>query len=275
MLEIIIVIAVVVAFSTWFFVASKPAKRLGEAADLQRQYDIESIEKAIKLVATDSGSLSSDLTSLNDNTPYMIVKAGGSTAGTYTCTATGTSIAKADISGAISSLMPSLPVDPDLSDSSNDTGYYLIKNGNSYNIESCDSYYLAATVGNKQQCGDGYCGSTESCSTCAIDCGACPPAAVCGNGIVEAPEVCDDHNVITEGCLNGIRDTYGTYCNFNCTSEIVIEITEVCDSVGAGGCWDPLEEMQYYDIVAKGNCGKNDTLCASDCGGCLQFCVSP
>lgn len=173
LLEMIIVVAVVAVFAAWFLVASKPAKRIGEAADIQRQYDVESIEKAIKLIATDDGSLTTDLTSLTNNTPYMIVKPGGSTVGTYTCTALGSDISKADISGAIATVMPSLPVDPDLAESSNDTGYYIVRNGTNYNVETCDSYYLAATIGNKQQCGDGYCGNTESCSSCSQDCGEC------------------------------------------------------------------------------------------------------
>lgn len=37
-------------------------------------------------------------------------------------------------------------------------------------------------------CGDGRCYGTESCSTCATDCGACGPE--CGNGVCEAGESC-------------------------------------------------------------------------------------
>ena len=36
-------------------------------------------------------------------------------------------------------------------------------------------------------CGDGMCGSGESCSTCAMDCGAC---RTCGDGVCTAPETC-------------------------------------------------------------------------------------
>lgn len=240
-LEMIMVVAIVAVLATWFLVNAKPTKRLGEAADAQRQYDVEAIEKAIKLVASDTGELNSALTSLTNNQPYAIVQAGASTAGTYTCTATGTAINKVDISGAIASVMPSLPVDPDLADNSNDTGYYIVRNNNSYNIETCDSYYLAATIGNKQMCGDGYCGNTESCSSCSADCGNC--GAVCGNGAIEGAEVCDDGNTVTETqtCANNIVES-GNHCSANCQASIVL--TENCEFLSQGyHCYSPPAEI--------------------------------
>ena len=302
LLEVIIVVAIVVAMASYFYVATKPAKRLGEAADLQRKYDVESIEKAIKLVATDSGNLTSALSGLSDNTPYMLVKAGGNTAGTYACTATGTSIVKADISTAITSIMPALPVDPDLAESNNDTGYYLVKNGNSYNVETCDSYELAATIGNKQQCGDGYCGNTESCSTCAIDCGACA-APVCGNGIAEAGEQCDDGNISnTDSCLNtclsptcgdtyvwaghetcddgNVRDEYcgnayketaGTYCDSTCSATIVIAVSETCDYSTSFKCLGSENPIAPYDNAI--GCSTKNPWCSVGCGSCVSACA--
>lgn len=298
LLEVIIVVAIVVAMASYFYVSTKPAKRLGEAADLQRKYDVESIEKAIKLVATDSGSLTAALSSLSDNTPYMLVKAGGSTAGTYACTATGTSIVKTDISTAIASIMPALPVDPDLADDSNDTGYYLVKNGNNYNIESCDTYELDATTGDKQQCGDGYCGSSESCNTCAIDCGACA-TPICGNGIPEVGEQCDDGNISntddclntcmtptcgdgytwagnevcddgnttteTQTCGNAVKEN-GTYCNTNCMGVVVL--TEACDYVGDTHCGSGIPGNPYENAVGC----TSANYCNVGCGSCVKTC---
>src|SRR5688572_24359697 len=71
-------------------------------------------------------------------------------------------------------------------------------------------------------CGDDLCDPEESCSTCAADCGACPVMCgddvcqtgetcascpsdcrcpVCGNGVTEGSEECDDGNTSSgDGC---------------------------------------------------------------------------
>ena len=41
-----------------------------------------------------------------------------------------------------------------------------------------------------ERCKDGICNGTESCKTCADDCGKCPDGATCGNGSCEAGESC-------------------------------------------------------------------------------------
>jgi hypothetical protein len=41
-----------------------------------------------------------------------------------------------------------------------------------------------------QRCKDGVCNGTESCQTCADDCGKCPDGATCGNGSCESGESC-------------------------------------------------------------------------------------
>lgn len=239
LLELIIVTALVLVLATWFYAATRPVKRFGEAADVQRQYDIESIEKAIKLVATDSGSLASALTGLTNNTPYMIVKAGGDTAGVYSCTALGTSIDKRDISSAIASIMPNLPMDPDLAEGNNETGYYIIKRGTNYKVETCDSYELAATVGNRQVCGDGYCGDSESCSTCPADCGICPVA--CGNSVCETGETCAGCIADCEGYRAGCSDIAGVsyLCSrYDDTGSLVPTCRPVCVAeAGAAVCF--------------------------------------
>ncbi|WP_104987788.1 DNRLRE domain-containing protein [Sorangium cellulosum] len=45
-----------------------------------------------------------------------------------------------------------------------------------------------AGFGYQPSCGNGVCGGDESCSTCAADCGVCPP--VCGDGACGAGESC-------------------------------------------------------------------------------------
>src|SRR5262249_18905236 len=39
----------------------------------------------------------------------------------------------------------------------------------------------------RRRCGDGHCGSRETCSTCPADCGAC---GTCGDGTCNGPEDC-------------------------------------------------------------------------------------
>jgi hypothetical protein len=172
--ELIIVITVVAILAGGLFVASKPQKRIGETNDAKRKNDAQAIEQAIKVVATDSGVMPTELKGLTENEYFAIVKAGGSVIGTYSCTALGTSLVKKDISASLLSVIPQMPIDPELTSASNETGYYIVRRGSSYDVEPCNTYRLAATSGTKQMCGDGYCGTTESCASCSQDCGDCP-----------------------------------------------------------------------------------------------------
>jgi hypothetical protein len=155
------------------FVASKPQKRIGETNDAKRKNDAQAIEQAIKVVATDSGVMPDELKSLTENEYFAIVKAGGSVSDTYSCAALGASLVKKDISASLLSVLPQIPIDPELTSASNETGYYIVRRGSSYDVEPCNTYRLAATSGTKQMCGDGYCGSSESCASCSPDCGVC------------------------------------------------------------------------------------------------------
>lgn len=68
-----------------------------------------------------------------------------------------------------------------------------------------------------------------------VDVTAEVPAALCGNGVVEGSENCDDGNTTTEGCNDSVIQS-GTYCNSNCT--IILNLTETCDPPNAvqGSC---------------------------------------
>jgi hypothetical protein len=46
-------------------------------------------------------------------------------------------------------------------------------------------------------CGDGFCAWTETCSTCAADCGVCP---YCGDGTCDATEACSTCAADCGGC---------------------------------------------------------------------------
>ncbi len=67
------------------------------------------------------------------------------------------------------------------------------------------------TLINIPYCGDGTCNNDETCSTCSADCGSCGGGGpVCGNGILESGEQCDN------GSLNG---TPGNDCSSTCALE--------------------------------------------------------
>jgi prepilin-type N-terminal cleavage/methylation domain-containing protein len=173
LVELIITISVMAILAVGIFVATKPQKRIGETNDAKRKNDAQVIEQSIKVMAADGGVMPSELKNLTENIAFAIVKAGGLVSGTYTCTALGSDISKKDISASLLTVIPVMPMDPDLASSSNETGYYIVRRGSSYDVEPCNTYRIAATTGSKQMCGDRYCGSTESCSSCPQDCGAC------------------------------------------------------------------------------------------------------
>jgi cysteine-rich repeat protein len=67
-------------------------------------------------------------------------------------------------------------------------------------------------------CGDGTCNGAETCSTCSGDCGVCPaPTPVCGNGIKETGEACDDGNLINgDGCSGTCKIEKNNNCDNGC-----------------------------------------------------------
>jgi len=111
--------------------------------------------------------------------------------------------------------------------------------------------YLAGTCLNNSCCGDAVCNTTETCSSCGTDCGVC---MVCGNGVQEGTEACDDGDTITETqtCGNLVVEgaVGGPYCDATCTT--VITLTETCDD-GAEACGDGVKQ--------------NGTFCNDTCTG--------
>ncbi len=100
--------------------------------------------------------------------------------------------------------------------------------------------------GTPDVCGDGTCGSTEDCNTCAADCGACP---FCGDGTCDSNENCDTCETdcgICDPCGNGVCEV-GEDCN-SCPSDCISGSGPSC---GNGVC--------------EAGDGENCNNCPSDC----------
>ncbi len=98
-------------------------------------------------------------------------------------------------------------------------------------------------------CGDGQCtaGHGEDCESCEVDCGLCPP--VCGDGIAEQDEQCDDGNLVNDdGCSNT--------CTFELAKEGSIIVTEIMANPDKTkdmfGEWFELYNTEKFTIDVNG-----------------------
>lgn len=123
--------------------------------------------------------------------------------------------------------------------------------------------------GNVPVCGDGECGSGESCGNCPADCGVCPPE--CGDGECNGDENCatcsDDCGAC---CGNDVCDAeLGENC-VSCEGDCGPCEGDCCESNGSAGCTTP----SCQDLVCAQDdfCCDNtwDNLCA---GAAEELCV--
>jgi len=108
-------------------------------------------------------------------------------------------------------------------------------------------------------CGDGVCATVETCAACPADCGTCA-GGVCGDGILDPGEECDDGNGIS-----------GDGCSAAC----IAEATGVCgDGICSSGedCFTCLADCGCMTGCGDGACdptfGETCSSCPTDCGGC-------
>ncbi|RJQ33699.1 hypothetical protein C4566_03020 [Candidatus Parcubacteria bacterium] len=249
---LIIGIGVVAILAVGIFVFLNPSKRLGQSYNARRWTDINALAKAIELYSLDNQALPADFSTGTLSVAEKFVLC--SSEGALECDGETLGCLVVNDTDFLGQYLETLPVDPLKSDTS-DTGYYISRQGdNMLVIGACDSY------------------NNESISLVAK--AALPTlVAICGDGDVEGAEVCDDGDTFTEGCLNGLLESAGTYCNANCTAQVVIGVNEACDSNGIGGCYDDPTTTQYYDLTqASKACGTYD-YCSSDCTSCIVGCI--
>ena len=136
LIELIIVIAIIAILAALSFVAVNPAKRIGQAQDDERLTEARSIEEAIEKYTVDKRVLPNSISSANDGL-YMITIT--SLSGQVSCG--GLDIDELNISTELNDYLPSLPLDPNITDESTEgTGYFLVKNENLIQVGSCDKY---------------------------------------------------------------------------------------------------------------------------------------
>lgn len=151
LIELIVSVAIISLVATAIFVSVNPAKRLGDTKDAVRSSDAIAIEKAIQKTIAESFSVPSSMSSLTEDTPYMIVTEGGDDTGTCNCNTLDEAIGRVDIAGEFKSYLGhNIPVDT--AATGDDTGYYVTRKGNSFYVESCNAY------------GDEYVAPTDPCA---------------------------------------------------------------------------------------------------------------
>ena len=246
LIELIIVIAIVALLAAGTFVAVDPAKRIGEARDAQRWSDITAIDKAIELYTADNGALPTDFSTTTVGSSSKVVLCTASAA--LTCDGNTKGCLVVDDNNFLGTYLNSLPIAPGKS-TDTDTGYYLTRGSSgSITIGSCDTYDSSGVE-----------------MATAVELPAY--SVVCGDGLVQDNEVCDDGDTETEGCGNGVREASGTFCNSACTSEY--ELAEACDYPywESHSCYTP--DGWYTPAISPGK------YCKSNCANVATFCLPP
>jgi len=126
-------------------------------------------------------------------------------------------------------------------------------------------------VSGPSNCGDGTCGSGETCSNCPSDCGVCPSG--CGDGTCSPSQGEDCSN-----CAQDCACPTGYNCDPSAPFDGCVLITPTC---GDGDC-DPTEDCSSCladcgpcaPTCGDGDCTSEETCtnCPSDCGVCPVTC---
>lgn len=227
--ELIVGIGAFAVLSSIIFFSIRAPQRAGEARNARRTYDVESLAKAVEMYTLDNGQIPTDLSSTTIGIDNKFVLCG--TSGTLTCDGQTRGCAVIDDTDFIGKYIPSLPIDPSKT-STSDTGYYVTrKTGNKIAFGVC-SPYNSVTI--------------ESIARAAM-----PAYSVtCGDGNKQGSEACDDGDTFTEGCGNNVKENAGTYCNSDCSEVVTISTNERCDYAVDYTCYTALG---WYHTACAGS----------------------
>jgi|GEM_PF-696638 len=176
LIELLVVIFIIAIVAAGVLYALSPARRIGESNDVRRKTELVAIAKAVELYTADHGKAPTELT-------YAGIVAGSkyvlcSSAGTLTCAGQTLACRVVDDTDFIGVYLPSLPIDPSKS-ATTDTGYYISRsNNNTLVLGSCTSYSSTAVQVAAQvnlptfavSCGDGTIGGSEVCDYIGTAC---------------------------------------------------------------------------------------------------------
>jgi len=124
-------------------------------------------------------------------------------------------------------------------------------------------------------CGNGVCEGNETCENCESDCGACP--AVCGDGICEGDENCSnceiDCGACPAVCGDGIceGDENCSNCEIDCGACPAVCGDGKCEGdETCGNCEIDCGTCPPKIVCGDGKCEGDETCetCSEDCGTC-------
>jgi cysteine-rich repeat protein len=162
--------------------------------------------------------------------------------------------------------------------------------GNTVDTDFCSNTCITAT------CSDGVQNHGETGVDCGGPCAACGPTHVCGNGIVETGEQCDDGNTvntdfcsntcISATCSDGIQNhgETGVDCGGPCSAcappppvcgNGILEAGEQCDdgnTVNTDNCTNLCKTATCTDGAQ--NHGETGVDCGGPCAACAGGCQS-